>query len=82
MKVYHIIEQTADQQTVEVLATNAEKAILLYATRALVNEPITRVEWINNNTLCVYAGCEYCTAQIHDNGRLIFAKWTHTKGLY
>ena len=82
MKVFHIIEQSADQQTTEVWAQTLEQAMRIYASNALINEPIERIEWINQNTLRAYTKDEQCTLTVHNNGRIAFAKWTHNNGLY
>ena len=80
MRAYHIIEQTTDQQTMEIWAESMVQAIEVYANRALVGEAHTTKQ-INGNTWRIGADGEYCTITAH-NERIAFAKWTHDKGLY
>lgn len=82
MRIFHIIEQTADQQTMEIRTCTMEQAIKLYAHTALVNEPIAHMEYIDSNTIRIYAKDEHCTVRIHSNGRIAYAHWTHNNGLY
>ena len=73
MRVFHIIEQTADQQVIEIRTHTMEQAIQVYAQTALVNEPIEQIYWVNNNTVQIYANDEVCTVRVHSGGRIAYA---------
>lgn len=79
LKVFHIIEETTDQQVVEIHAQNANEAIGVYM------EHCTHEQWDsiekNGHRIIWNFPSEYCvmTAQTE---HLIFAKWIHKKGLY
>jgi hypothetical protein len=80
MKVYHIIEVVPhDQQTVEIFADTAENAIAIYLHYS-TNDALVSVERRGNKTVWNYTDerCEM-TAQTE---QLIFARWTHKRGLY
>ncbi len=80
MKVYHIIEVvTHDQQTVEVYADNQEQAIQIYLEHS-THDPLVTVHRLDNRATWEYED-EVCvmTAQTE---YLVFARWTHKRGLY
>ena len=79
LKVFHIIEETTDQQVVEIHAQNAHEAIVVYMEhctherRDSIKKNGHRIIWNFPSEYCVM------TAQTE---HLIFAKWIHKKGLY
>jgi hypothetical protein len=80
MKVYHIIEIVPqDQQTVEIHADSQERAMQVYLEYS-TNDPLLSVRRHGNCTTWNYAD-EVCkmTAQTE---YLVFARWTHKRGLY
>ena len=80
MRSYHIIEQTADQQTTEIWADSQEQAITAYLDRALQGDGYT-IERIDHNTMRANASGEYCTI-ITQTERIVFVRWAHCNGLY
>ena len=81
MRVYHIIEQTADQQTLEIRAESLGQAIELYLNKSLIGEPWQIIERVRHGVIRVTAKEEQCTIIVH-NERIAFAQWTHARGLY
>ena len=79
MKYYHIIEETTDQQTVEVFAETMQEALDIYFHFS-TNETATLVE-VHYNTITYFFPSETCTIT-KQNEQLLFIKWTHKKGLY
>lgn len=80
MKVYHIIEVvTNDQQTVEIHANSQERAMQVYLEYS-TNDPLLSVRRQGNRTTWDYEDevCEMTAQTEH----LVFARWTHKRGLY
>lgn len=80
INVYHIIEETTDQQVMEIHAPSISKAISVYLTHC-TREHWDSIERLPGNRLLWNFPSEYCTMYAKTE-RLIFAKWTHKKGLY
>ena len=78
--VYHIIEETTDQQVIEIKASSPSEAISIYFQHS-THEHWYSVEQIAPHTLLWNFPTEYCTMKAVGNGR-IFTKWTHKLGLY
>ena len=79
LKVFHIIEETADQQVVEIHAPSASDAISLYL-RHSTHEQWDSIEQNGHKVIWNFPS-EYCIMHAQTE-YLIFAKWTHKKGLY
>ena len=79
MKYYHIIEETTDQQTVEVYAETMQEALDIYFHFS-TNETATEVITTENQIVYDFPS-ETCTIT-KQNEQLLFIKWTHKKGLY
>ena len=79
MKYYHIIEETTDQQTVEVYAETTQEALDTYFHFS-TNEKPELVE-THRNIITYFFPSETCTIT-KQNEQLLFIKWTHNKGLY
>lgn len=79
MKYYHIIEETTDQQIVEVFAETMQEALDTYFHFS-TNETATLVE-THRNAITYFFPSETCTIT-KQNEQLLFIKWTHNKGLY
>lgn len=80
INVYHIIEETTDQQVVEIHAPSASEAIAIYLAHS-THERWDSIERLPGNRLLWNFPSEYCTMYAQTE-HLIFAKWTHKKGLY
>jgi hypothetical protein len=80
MQVYHIIEETIDQQVVEIHAPSASEAIAIYLKHS-THEHWDTIERLPGNRLLWNFPSEYCTMSA-ETEHLIFAKWTHKLGLY
>lgn len=80
MQVYHIIEETIDQQVIEIHAPNANEAISIYLEHSTHERPDS-IERLSNNRLLWNFPTEYCIMYAQTE-HLIFAKWTHKLGLY
>lgn len=79
MKYYHIIEETTDQQTVEVFAETLFEALSIYFHFSTNETPITITT--NGNQIVYDYPSETCTIT-KQSEQLVFAKWKHNKGLY
>ena len=79
MKYYHIIEETTDQQTVEVYAETTQEALDTYFHFS-TNETATEVVATGNQIIYDFPS-ETCTITKQAE-QLLFIKWTHKKGLY
>lgn len=79
MKYYHIIEETTDQQTVEVFAETLFEALSIYFYFSTNETPIAITT--NGNQIVHDYPSETCTIT-KQTEQLVFAKWTHNKGLY
>ena len=80
MKVYHIIEQTTDQQVMEIRANSAQQAIRTYLAHC-THERAEGVVVLTHGRVMWEFPSEYCIMYAQTE-RLIFAKWKHKKGLY
>jgi hypothetical protein len=80
MQVFHIIEETTDQQVIEIHAPSASEAIAIYLANG-THEHWDSIERLPGNRLLWNFPSEYCT-MCAKTEHLIFAKWTHKKGLY
>lgn len=80
IKVYHIIEETTDQQVVEIHAPSASEAIAIYLAHS-THEHWDSIERLPGNRLLWNFPSEYCTMYAKTE-HLIFVKWTHKRGLY
>jgi hypothetical protein len=80
MKVFHIIEETADQQVVEIITHSLSDAIMLYMQRA-THEQYDNIDVVSVGQIRYNYPTEYCiiTAQ---TDRVVFARWVHKRGLY
>lgn len=78
--VYHIIEETTDQQVIEVRANSANEAISIYIKHS-THEHWDSIEQLGNGRILWNFPTEYCTMYAKTE-HLIFAKWTHKLGLY
>ena len=78
--VYHIIEETTDQQVIEIRANSANEAISIYIKHS-THEHWDSIEQLGNNRILWNFPTEYCTMYAQTE-HLIFAKWTHKLGLY
>lgn len=78
-EVYHIIEQTNDQQTVEIIAQSAHDAISLYLQHS-THEQWDSLERSGSNLIWNYP-TEYCIMWAK-TPNLIYAKWVSKLGLY
>lgn len=82
MKIFHIIETyTADQQTVEIKAKNANDAICTYMKYATIGQTPDHIEVCGNGKIIWHYADEYCVLQAW-TPQIVFAKWTHRRGLY
>lgn len=79
MKYYHIIEETTDQQTVEIFAETLYEALQTYFHFSTNETPIL-VEARRNITTYFFPS-ETCTIT-KQSEQIVFVKWTHNKGLY
>jgi len=79
MKYYHIIEETTDQQTVEVYAETMQEALDTYLHFS-TNEAATKIVTTGNQIIYDFPS-EICTIT-KQTEQLLFIKWTHKKGLY
>jgi hypothetical protein len=79
IKVYHIIEETNDQQVVEIHAPSASEAVAIYLAHS-THEHWTSIERNGYNIIWNFPS-EYCVMTTHTE-YLVFAKWVHKKGLY
>lgn len=79
MKYYHIIEETTDQQTVEVYAETMQEALDTYFYFSTHEAPDFVIATGNQITYDFPSEICVITKQTE---QLIFAKWTHKKGLY
>lgn len=79
LKVFHIIEETTDQQVVEIHAQSVHEAIGIYLKHS-THEQWDSIERNGHKVIWNFPS-EYCiiTAQTE---HLVFAKWVHKKGLY
>ena len=78
-EVFHIIEQTSDQQTVEVIAQHTAQAIgtyLFHSTR----EEVEQVMRMGSNLIYEYP-TETCIIW-EKTPNLLYAKWVSKLGLY
>jgi hypothetical protein len=79
MGIYHIIEQTVDQQVVEVTAKSQQDALTIYLNHS------TRKDWNSitrkGSNIIVDYPTETCILWAKTDG-LIYAKWISKQGLY
>ena len=80
MKIFHIIEETADQQTLEIKADCLANAIGLYLGRC-THEHWDSIDVVSVGQIRYNFPTEYCviTAQ---TDRIVFARWISKQGLY
>lgn len=79
MKYYHIIENTTDQQVLEIVAPDLETAIKIYLEHSAY-DPIIDQDTIEEQS-CYEFPSEYCYI-IRQNEFIAFAEWVSKKGLY
>lgn len=79
MKYYHIIEETTDQQTVEVFAESLTEALNIYFHFSTDESPLLVDAY--HNTITYFFPLEICTIT-KQTEQVVFVKWTHSKGLY
>lgn len=79
MQIFHIIEETTDQQVIEIHAPSISDAIGRYISVA-TNDNWESIEK-NGNALIWNFPDEYCIMTMA-TPNLVFARWTHKKGLY
>lgn len=79
MKCYHLIEETTDQQTVEVFAENLTEALGTYFHFSTNETP--KLVSAHHNITTYYFPSETCTIT-KQTEQIVFIKWTHNKGLY
>lgn len=81
MKYYHIIEETTDQQTVEVFAETLSEALGIYFHFSTNETPRLITISTHHDIITYYFPSETCTIT-KQSEQLVFAKWKHNKGLY
>lgn len=79
MKYYHIIEQTNDQQVVEVIAKSQQDALTVYLEHS-THEQWDSITRKGSNIIVDYP-TETCILWAKTDN-LIFAKWVSKLGLY
>ena len=79
MGIYHIIEQTADQQVVEISAKNQQSALTVYLNHS-THEEWDSITHMGSNIIVDYP-TETCILWAKTDG-LIYAKWISKQGLY
>lgn len=79
MNFYHIIEQTADQQVVEVLAKSQQDALTIYLDHS-THEQWDSITRKGSNIIVDYP-TETCILWAKTDS-LIYAKWISKQGLY
>lgn len=79
MQIFHIIEETNDQQVVEIHAPTLSDAIGRYISVS-TNEHWHSIEK-NGDTLIWNFPDEYCILTLA-TPHLVFTRWVHKKGLY
>ena len=80
LKVFHIIEETADQQVIEITAKSLSDAIMQYM-RVCTHESWDSIDVQQVGRICYNYPSEYCTITAY-RPQVVFAKWTHKKSLY
>ena len=79
MKYYHIIEETTDQQVVEVFAETLTEALDIYFHFSTDETPVFVDAYCN--TITYFFPSEFCTIT-KQTEQIVFIKWKHNKGLY
>ena len=74
MKVFHIVEETTDQQTVEIKAGDLGEALSLYLAHN-THEVADSMQVLPPHRVVYGFSSEVCTFTITGNG-VLFAKWT------
>ena len=80
MQIFHIIEETADQQTLEIRADCLADAIGLYLSRC-THEQWDYIDTTNVGRIRYNFPTEYCIVTAHTN-QIIFVRWISKPGLY
>lgn len=80
MKVFHIIEETADQQVVEIVTHSLSDALMLYMQRA-THEHWDSIDVVSIGQIRYNYPTEYCIITAHTDN-IVFVRWVHKKGLY
>lgn len=78
-EIYHIIEQTSDQQTVEVIAQHTAQAIGTYLSHS-THEEVEQVMRSGSNLIYNFP-TETCIIW-EKTPNLLYAKWVSKLGLY
>lgn len=80
MRVFHIIEETIDQQTLEIRADCLADAIGLYLGRC-THEQWSDIDVVSVGQIRYNFPTEYCIITAHTD-RIIFVRWISKHGLY